>query len=203
MARLSASRGGDEDEAVPVGGFAACGPQGAGEGLGESHEAVEAVDATLGTGIVPLEGTTLAARPELAGTIVVDTLLSISCGSLSGTVQQRVVQERSTGMLDFYYRFKTSVSGDYVATMAASGFGTQRIADVDYRLDGLRSPDPTTASARWLSDVMSWLAPTSPSDAMLFLGEMMNHTNTTPGGPFFFVRTSAAACTIGGFLQPH
>lgn len=51
-----------------------------------------------------LPGTTVAARPELAGVVLADTMqpLTFSGLALSGTVQNRVVRETGTGTLDFY-----------------------------------------------------------------------------------------------------
>ena len=56
----------------------------------------------------PLGGTTVALRPELAGTVIEDVLTPFSFGALNltGTVQNRVVRETNTGTLDFYWRIK-------------------------------------------------------------------------------------------------
>lgn len=105
--------------------------------------------ACLATVIVPggstlVNGTTSAARPELAGVVLQDTIVNWADGlnATFGTVQTRVVQESSAGTLDFYFRIfnnpqsKTFVSAGRFADY--TGFST----DVNYRLDGLGDIGP-------------------------------------------------------------
>lgn len=95
-------------------------------------------------GSTPVSGTTAAARPELTGVVLQDTIVNWadSLSTTFGTVQTRVVQESSTGMLDFYLRiFNNSQSRNFVSVgrfADYTGFGT----DVDYRLDGLGDIGP-------------------------------------------------------------
>src|SRR4028118_626093 len=58
-----------------------------------------------------LSGTTVAARPELAGTVLIDrvrpfSMLNSSGAKISGTFQDRVVRRTSTGTLEFSFRIK-------------------------------------------------------------------------------------------------
>lgn len=94
----------------------------------------------------PLSGTTVAAEPNLAGTVLADSVNPFSFsaygGTVSGTVQSRVVREDGTGTLDFYWRVISDSS-------SAGGIGSFRIGnfvvpafDADYRLDGLGDTGP-------------------------------------------------------------
>src|SRR5271169_1182959 len=62
-----------------------------------------------------LPGTTVGARPELAGPIIADTFQPFSFTdsgqTISGSVQSRVVQETGTGTLDFYWRVIVDSTG--------------------------------------------------------------------------------------------
>ncbi len=64
----------------------------------------------------PISGTTVAARPELAGTVLEDKITEFTITgageTLSGTIQNRVVRSID-GTLDFYWRIlPTSGNGD-------------------------------------------------------------------------------------------
>lgn len=96
---------------------------------------------------VLISGTTVAARPELAGPILADVLIpysftdTVTGGLISGTLQNRVVQEAS-GTLDFYYAvIQDSDSGGPVGAVRTSGFGSG-LTDCDYRLDGAGTVAP-------------------------------------------------------------
>ena len=96
----------------------------------------------------PISGTTSAARPELAGTVLVDTLQSYSFGSVSGEVQNRVVREDGTGTLDFYWRILPDPGTTDAGTITAfriGNFGYADLTDADWRIDGLGAVAPTTA----------------------------------------------------------
>jgi hypothetical protein len=62
-----------------------------------------------------LPGTTVAARPELAGLVLEDVLTTFNFDGVSGTVQNRVVRETTTGTLDFYWKIDVDAN--------ASGLG--------------------------------------------------------------------------------
>lgn len=101
---------------------------------------------------VPLRGTTHAARPELGGTVIADQLLPVeidlgSVGRFRGSLQNRVVRE-AAGNLTFYYRLISDPSSTLTPN-AVSDFLTlpaARLADVDFRIDGLGTIPPTSAT---------------------------------------------------------
>lgn len=113
---------------------------------------------TLVTGSNPLSGTSVAAEPWLAGTIVADTLdpytISNASGTLSATVQSRVVLAVD-GTYDFYWRI-TDVSFQPVAgfdgaalsisALRIGNFGASVVGDnANYRTDGLGEVAPSSA----------------------------------------------------------
>src|SRR6478672_6098309 len=57
---------------------------------------------------VSLPGTSVAAEPNLAGTVLLDNVYSfnqtLGTDTYAGTVQERVVREAGSGTLDFYWR---------------------------------------------------------------------------------------------------
>src|SRR3954447_18163833 len=107
----------------------------------------------LAAGGNSLGGTTSAAQPQLAGTVVedVDTAVSIAIGvnTLSATVQSRVVLSND-GTYDFYWRiYDTQFTGEArppIGAFRPGGFGTP-IAGLngDYRTDGLGDVGPDSA----------------------------------------------------------
>ena len=96
-----------------------------------------------------LSGTTSAARPELAGTVLVDTIQAFSFAGLniSGTVQNRVVRETGTGTLDFYWRVQVdpSSTGGGISAFRLGDFGYAYLTDADWRIDGLGTVAPFVA----------------------------------------------------------
>jgi hypothetical protein len=114
--------------------------------------------------VVAVSGTTAAARPELAGLVLADTLrpfsiaLSIPGHTITGTIQDRVVKSDADGTLHFYTRI-TDVSyvsppglGIAFCCTGVSGFGRADFegwaTDMDWRIDGLPvAPDAFTAPA--------------------------------------------------------
>jgi len=88
-----------------------------------------------------LTGTTVAARPELAGTVLEDVITPFSFSGVSGTVQNRVVRESGTGTLDFSWKINVdpgSASAG-VSAFRLIDFGYDNIKDADWRIDGLGS----------------------------------------------------------------
>lgn len=93
-----------------------------------------------------LLGTSAAARPELAGTVLEDDLTAFSFSGISGTVQNRVVRETSSGTLDFYWKVDVdpaSTAGG-VSAFRLDQFGYDNIKDADWRSDGLGSVAAST-----------------------------------------------------------
>lgn len=114
--------------------------------------------------VVAVGGTTSAARPELAGLVLADTLrpfsiaLSIPGHSITGVVQDRIVKSDVDGTLHFYtrvldvnYSFPAGAGLAFCCT-GVSGFGRANFegwaTDMDWRIDGLpEAPDSFTAPA--------------------------------------------------------
>jgi len=102
---------------------------------------------------VALSGTTVALRPELAGTVIAgaDTLVPVSFGDGSGgtislVVQTRVVQEDVAGTLDFYYRIYSFDANSSLPITALRLTGFDGLTtDVDFRIDGLGTVGPVDA----------------------------------------------------------
>ena len=103
---------------------------------------------------VDLFGTTAAARPELAGTVILDEVNSFTgvdaLGNTlyTGDLQVRIVRETVSGTLDFYYRIISNDASSLDAIMRTThtnfaGWTT----DVDYRIDGLAIGGVGPASA--------------------------------------------------------
>ena len=99
---------------------------------------------------VPLPGTTEAARPELAGVVLVDQLVHFSVTfplnqHITGTIQERVVRESGSGTLDFYWSvFNDSSSLHNLGEFRVAGFITGAY-DADWRIDGLGTVIPDSA----------------------------------------------------------
>ena len=110
--------------------------------LGLSAHSAHAVLLNPGA-ILALPGTTTAAEPQLAGTVLIDETIAFSFGSISGQVQQRVVRSSLDGTLDFYWRVMSDPK-------SSAGIGSLRVGDfvapeynANWGSDGLgvRAPD--------------------------------------------------------------
>lgn len=97
---------------------------------------------------VIVAGTTAAARPELAGTVIEDRLVPFrsTSPSVTGTLQERIVRSSVDRTLAFYYRI-TELSGGEIGYGISLRFWPQLGAiDVDYRVDGLGVIGPQKVS---------------------------------------------------------
>lgn len=135
-----------------------------------------------------LAGTTVAARPELAGTILEDNLMTYAFDgageTLEGTIQQRVVRSID-GTLDFYWRIiGTGGTGDLLA-FRVSGFDGYTL-DADWRVDGLGSIAPDIA--RYFGSV---------AGSVNFLFES-NEIGAGEASRFFFLDTQATHYDMSG-----
>ena len=139
-----------------------------------------------------LGGTTLADRPELAGTAIVDELIpftgmdAFGTEYFSGTIQARIVREDSSGTLDFYYRLFNDInSEDGITRLSATDF-TGWSTDVDFRIDSLGFTNPDRASRQLSGATVSF----DFSDSVL------------PGDEsrFFFIKTNATSYTAGSVI---
>ncbi|RTL26018.1 MAG: PEP-CTERM sorting domain-containing protein [Burkholderiales bacterium] len=134
-----------------------------------------------------LGGTTAAARPELAGTVLQDVISPFSFSGVSGSVQNRVVRETGTGTLDFYWKVNVdaSTNGTGVSAFRLADFGYNNLKDADFRTDGLGTTGPDTAR---LFNVANY-----PAGDINFL---FNGTGgVAPGSEsrFFFLHTTATS----------
>jgi hypothetical protein len=100
---------------------------------------------------VALSGTTLAARPELAGTEIADQTLPYSFLDTatnetdSGTLFNAVIKETGLGTLDFIYAVTVGPNSSPVGAIRTTGFDGDT-TDVDYRLDSIGSIGPSQAN---------------------------------------------------------
>ncbi|MDH5301911.1 MAG: PEP-CTERM sorting domain-containing protein [Gammaproteobacteria bacterium] len=93
---------------------------------------------------IPLPGTTVAAEPNLAGTVVVDELTAFTISGASGVVQNRVVLAVD-GTYDFYWRVMVDENSTNVIGSFRIGEFYTSVYDVNYRIDGLGDVAPTMA----------------------------------------------------------
>lgn len=142
------------------------------------------------TGLAPFEvalpGTTAAAEPGLAGTVVSDQLVPFTIASasapVSGTLQVRTVSGAG-GKLSFYWKINNATaSKGQVEAIFISGF--PKVAyDANWRKDGLGTVAPTTVAGGLSADFKAWIygfyfkAPIKPGES----------------SRFFFLRSGAAA----------
>ena len=100
---------------------------------------------------IPLPGTTVAAEPQLAGTVLVEELIPFSfsagtgLGNITGQVQQRIVRSSVDGTLDFYWRVMHDAD-------SAAAIGSLRLGNfispeynANWRIDGLGDKAPDEA----------------------------------------------------------
>jgi hypothetical protein len=140
-----------------------------------------------------LGGTTVAARPELAGTVLVDEIQAFDFSGLKGWVQNRVVRETTAGTLDFYWRIVLEEVSDVsrergISAFRLIDFGYDWINDADWRIDGLPAPDPGAApyTARVFNPLIE------PTGAINFLFPDPPVRIDFPSY-FFFLHTDATA----------
>lgn len=108
---------------------------------------------------VELPGTTSAAEPHVAGTVLVDELIPFSTANYSGSVQQRVIKSAVDGNIVFSWRImndansKSSIKefqyyDNYdkaLPTYNNSGYGTTWEYDVNWRSDDAGEIAPVSA----------------------------------------------------------
>jgi hypothetical protein len=132
-----------------------------------------------------LPGTTLAQRPELAGTVLEDVSTPFSFQGITGSVQNRVVRETGTGTLDFYWKINvdSSATGEGVGALRLIDMGVGHLKDADWRQDGLGTVGANTAR---LFNPSSY-----PTGALNFLFD----NGIAPGAQshFLLLRTQAVA----------
>jgi PEP-CTERM motif len=140
-----------------------------------------------------LGGTTSAARPELAGTVIEDEIQEFDFAGLKGRVQNRVVRETASGTLDFYWRVVLDEVSDVsrfngISAFRLIDFGYDWINDADWRIDGLPAPDP--GAAPYVGRVFN--PANEPGGAINFLFPDPPVRTDFPSF-FFFLHTDATA----------
>ncbi len=132
-----------------------------------------------------LPGTTAADRLELAGAVIDENVQAFSYGSVSGTVQSRVVREAVAGTLDFYWRIQVDrLALGEVTGFLLSNFAYDQLTDADWRLDGLGSSVPYAAL---LFNPVN--APTGIIDFVF--GPAVKPGDANSGSRFVFLHTTA------------
>ncbi len=167
----------------------------------------------------PLGGTTSAADPNLAGTVINDNLIawSIADGAggvlVSGNLENRVVRSDLLGTLIFAPRLTDIVYGDRGApenlSLSLTGYGGGAL-DIDYRTDGLgvatfpfvgRSADGNTLLFPTVSGAPGF-------DSSLFLSILSTATGFGLTGMFTIAATFGVdppmvfSTTVGGLAVP-
>ncbi|MBB6431689.1 PEP-CTERM sorting domain-containing protein [Algisphaera agarilytica] len=103
--------------------------------------------------VAALPGTTVAAEPQLAGTVIHDEIRALNfvgdpmdpTTGYATSLQIRVVRSSLDNTLDFYYRFLNNDEFTFpLGSVDAFGFQGYD-ANVNYRTDGLGDTAPTTA----------------------------------------------------------
>jgi hypothetical protein len=134
-----------------------------------------------------ITGTTVAARPELAGVVLEDMISTFSISgageTFTGEIQNRVVRSVD-GTLDFYWRIMPlSGTGD-ISAFRVDGFGGYTL-DADFRIDGLGTVAPDVA--RYFGSV---------DGAVNFL--FSNEVGIGQSSNFFFLDTQATNYALTG-----
>ena len=109
----------------------------------QAAQAVTLIDDTA----VSLPGTTVAAEPQLADTVLEDKLTDFSIASLgiTGHIQSRVVRSSVDGTLDFYWRvFNDDTSRGSIGNFRIGEFYASEY-NANWRIDGLGDVAPTSA----------------------------------------------------------
>lgn len=96
----------------------------------------------------PLPGTTVALEPQLAGVVLEDFTqafsFAVTGGTMSGSVQSRVVRSTLDGTLDFYWRvFSDADSADYITSLRLGNFFAASY-NANWRIDGLGDTAPVS-----------------------------------------------------------
>jgi hypothetical protein len=145
----------------------------------------------------PLPGTTDAAQPFLDGVVQADTLTPFSFnaygGTVSGTVQSRVVRETGSGTLDFYWRVMVDAnSAGNIGSFRIGNFNVPSF-DANWRIDGLGDTAPQYGYA----------FSGNPGDANFEFHDLTGGGGLAPGHEsyFMFVHTSATQYGMTGVMD--
>lgn len=134
-----------------------------------------------------ITGTTVAARPELAGVVLEDMISTFSISgageTFTGEIQNRVVRSVD-GTLDFYWRIMPLSGVGDISAFRVEGFSGYTL-DADWRIDGLGTVAPNVA--RYFGDA-------DGSVNFLFADEV----GIGQSSNFFFLDTQATYYSLTG-----
>jgi hypothetical protein len=134
---------------------------------------------TISTELV-LGGTSVAQRPELAGTVLYDKVTPVRFRSFSGLVQSRVVKSTTDGAVEFSYRIENQSENAQVSVrqFAIKGRAFADVGtDMDFSIDSMGTIGPGKASR-------------TKNDEIVFSFEAIPITQRN-SSHFFFIRTKA------------
>ena len=116
-------------------------------------------------GVIFPGGTTSAADPDLAGTIINDNLIPIGFGGplivANYSIQNRVVRSDNSGALIFAPRIRNPFNNGFstrfeIVAFRLTGFADATLTDVDYRTDGLGDKGFTSVSRSLDGDTLTF-----------------------------------------------
>jgi len=141
-----------------------------------------------------LPGTSLAQRPELAGTVIDSLSTSFDFQGITGTVQSRVVREDATGTLDFLWRIGVdSVASGTTGVVALRlvNFGYDFLTDADWRSD---DPGTVAPSLARLFNPAAY-----PTGSLNFV--LDGSVDAGEQSYFFFLRTDATSYSTSAYYD--
>jgi hypothetical protein len=148
---------------------------------------------------VTLPGTSLAARPELAGDVIANQTFSFHGGIGDPrplTLDNWVLRENATGTLDFYYRINApSDAGGTMSPFYVTRFDLGPSLDVDYRTDlGGSDPGPWAMRGGFQGSVL--FGPNDPAHGGPGIWNIGAQGSLKP----FFIHTSATEFQSTGIM---
>ena len=156
--------------------------------IANSAFAVSLTEPLLPYGEFVISGTTVAARPELAGVVLEDMISDFSVSgageTIYGQIQNRVVRSVD-GTLDFYWRIMPADGIGDISAFRVTGFSGYAL-DADWRADGLGTAAP---------DIARYFGDAAGSVNFLF---NTNEVGIGESSMFFFLDTEATQYSLSG-----
>jgi hypothetical protein len=165
---------------------------------------LQAVPLSLGSFAIPL-GTSLLARPELAGVVIADVTrpfsitLPLNLGTTIGSIEDFVVRENKSGTLDFYSRIFNEINSVGVIIGVTRTNFTGASTDVDFIKDSVIDPPPTPS----FPPTSAFRSASGDQIQFRFEAAVNIFSPVPPGGTssFFFVKTNATDFDAKGTLR--
>ena len=156
--------------------------------LGAAGTYGQSVPLPPGSTDVPLPGTTDITEPDLAGPIIADQIIPFvgidnATGgiAITGTLQDRVVQETLTGNLDFYGHITITDFGNNLGAIDSIAMGSFAgfTVNANFRTDGGGVQGPNAASSSSDGSEIAWYfespqrlgAPGGASESLFFFAQ--------------------------------